>query len=369
MKSKEKRLIILLGRYTFDENVVKEIKELLSNELRWEKILEYAINCKCVGLVYFNIRRLGLMIYIKPIIYNIFKYYYQCNKYRNKMVLEEKRHLVKIFENEKVVLYPLKGARLLDEVYTDLGSRALNDLDFLCDLEDRVLIDNIMQKRGYEQGDFDWSSYLIKRMERQKLISWKINLNTIPIYLKKPEIDDPIIDFFAVDFSYALDLKKDISVTKKILSNGSNNEMDKIDFLLHLCCHLYKEAEEAIWIKAAADLNLIKFCDIREFVLYHFDSYQNEQLSMIITRAEEYNCWEELYFSLYFVEEIYHDNIIAEILEEMKTRHMVLNETRYFQLDNSEVAKEAFYERMFAFENADILDNSYRKGGDDVGKE
>lgn len=366
MKSEEKRLIILLGRYTFDESILKEIKKLLSHKLRWEKVLKYAINCKCVGLIYFNMRRFGLMVYIKPIIYNIFKYYYACNKCKNELFLEEKRNLIEIFEKKKVIVYPLKGARLLDEVYTDLGARALNDLDFLCDVEDRILIDSIMRKKGYEQGDFDWNSFSIKRMDRQKLIGWKINLNTIPIYLKKSVEENSIIDFFAVDFSYALDLKKDIRVTKKILNNGSANEMDPIDFLLHLCCHLYKEAEEIIWIKAAADLNLIKFCDIREFILYHFGSVQNEQLSRIINRAEEYNCWKELYFSLYFVEEIYHDNIIKELLRKMGSRHLVLKETRYLRLDNSEASKDAFYARLFAFENADVLDDSCTKGEDNV---
>lgn len=362
MENDEQKLIVLLGRYTFDEHTIKEIEDLLEHKIEWNKVLEYAISCKCIGLIYFNLIRLGLMVYIKPIIYYIFKYYYYGNKLKNIFLMEEKTRLLDAFRRNHIVVYPLKGARLLSEIYIDLGSRTMNDLDFLCKLEDRNIIDDVMREMGYRQGEFDWREYSIKKIERSKMIGWKINMNTLPTYLKIPPREKTQLEYIAIDFSYALNLKKDVSITKKIFENGLSDNMDSIDFLLHLCCHLYKEAEEDIWIEAAADVNLIKFCDIREFLIHNFSHTDDEVLSTIVLRAVDYGCWEDLYFALYFLLEIYNDDISEKIMGYIRGEGLELKATKYHKLDGSEAEREAFYKRLFAFKNMSTIENVVIKG-------
>ena len=38
--------------------------------------------------------------------------------------------------------------------------------------------------------------------------------------------------------------------------------LNKYDFFIHLCCHLYKEATTLPWVKMGRDMTFYKFCDI-----------------------------------------------------------------------------------------------------------
>ncbi len=38
-------------------------------------------------------------------------------------------------------------------------------------------------------------------------------------------------------------------------------------FFIHMCCHHYREGSHASWILIGKDLNIIKFCDVREYVV------------------------------------------------------------------------------------------------------
>ena len=77
--------------------------------------------------------------------------------------------------------------------------------------------------------------------------------------------------FFEVDINFSLDYKNGTGDTlSDMLSNVCiKNEkelsiptLDNVDFFIHLCAHLYKEATTLPWIEMHRDMTLYKYCDI-----------------------------------------------------------------------------------------------------------
>ncbi len=346
----EKRLVVLLTRYEADEIVRHEAHRLIEDGVDWYKVFILALNNKVIGLVYYNLIRFGLMCKIKPILYNLMKYYYLCNARRNKYIISEKKRILNELNRNGVNVLSLKGGVLLERIYKDWGSRACNDLDFYCKLENIEQLGKILKGIGYKQGEIDWNQQKIVNFSRIKKMGWKVNMNTIPTYIRKIE-DNEYIDFLELDFSYSFDLRKDVSISKTVFDRSCNNEMDISDTIIYLCSHLYKEAENDIWIEAKADMNLIKFCDIREMVI----CLDKENVRYLVERALELNCAEAVYYCAYFLQIIYEEKMFEDLMVMFSHYGYELRETRYDKLDFSEDTRNRFWNRIFSFDNSVVL--------------
>lgn len=346
----EERLIVLLARYTADGKIIEEARKIIAEGVDWYKVFLLALNNKIIGLVYYNLVRYKLLVKMKPIIYNLMKYYYFCNKERNKLILSEKKKIIDTLNNRGINVLSLKGGVLLEHVYQDIGSRVCNDLDFFCNLGDAKYFDEILGSIGYKQGEIDWNEQDIKDFSRIKKTGWKMNMNTIPTYIRKMP-DNDFVDFLELDFSYAFDLRKDVSIVDLVFDRSINNEMDECDTIIYLCSHLFKEAENDIWIEAKADMNLIKFCDIRESMI----SFNKEGIDRLVGRALELNCAEAVNYCMYYLLLVYDENIFKEVIAAFLEKGYELKRTKFEELDYSEENAQRFWKRIFTYDNASLL--------------
>ena len=345
----EEYVLVLLARYELSIKEIEKIKEKIEINFDWYKFFILALNNKIIGLAYFNLKRYKLLCRMKPIILHLMEYYYYCNKKRNVTIMQEKRKIVRAMQEKNIQVLSLKGGVLLDQVYCDYGSRTCNDLDFFCFLQDLKDIDQIVTELGYSQGEYDWNTEEINEFSRIKKLGWKMNLNTVPTYIKKIDNND-FIDFLEIDFSYSFDLRKDVSIAESVFANSIGCEMNKIDFVVHLCSHLYKEAENDIWIEAKADLNLIKFCDIRESL----KKFTYKEVDSLIKRSIELKCWDAVIYCSYYLSILYGEDY-ARIISKFKAMGYELAETKYDKLDYSKESKEHFWKRIFAYDNTKEL--------------
>ena len=346
---KEERTIVLLARYDLQDFEVNEVKQLLKDDFDWYKFFLLALHNKIIGLVFYNLKRYQLLCRMKPIIFYLMKYYYFGNKHRNQIVMKEKEAIINAMRKKSIPILCLKGGVLLDSVYTDYGSRVCNDLDFFCSLNDVEAIGQIVEGLGYIQGEYSWDTNTVTEFSRIKKLGWKMNMNTIPTYIKKMESND-YIDFLELDFSYAFDLRKDISISSTVFENSRDYEMSKIDSIIYLCSHLYKEAENSIWIEAKSDLNLIKFCDIRESI----KRIDSKDIDKLINRSIEIDCWEAVFYCAYYMTILYGDEYLG-VINKYKSQGLELTETKYDKLDFSEKNRKLFYKRLFAYDNSNDL--------------
>ena len=98
---------------------------------------------------------------------------------------------------------------------------------------------------------------------------------TVP-FIKR--VDLPGMEFLEIDINFSLDFKAKqendtvvdlLQHTQPLIKTGKGNlpTLSPADFLIHLCCHLYKEAAVYAWVEMERDLSLYKFADI--YLLLH----------------------------------------------------------------------------------------------------
>ena len=199
----------------------------------------------------------------------------------------------------------LKGAFLNPFVYKR-GQRISNDIDILVNSEDVCSIQDCFFKAGFIQGHCDESGHIIPASRREVVNSRLNNGETIP-FLRY--YNNELVE---VDLNFSLDFKaydSECNVSSMLKNtcefrdgNMTIRTLSLTDFLIHLCCHLYKEASTYDWLINRRDLMLYKFCDINMFVHKYGDIKFFEKLYMKII---QYGVQKEIYYSLLFGAEIY----------------------------------------------------------------
>ena len=354
MRTIEMELLILLARINDIENKKQDIIKIIKdNAIDWYKFISYSTKSKLNGMVWKNIKKLKLVNCLPINIARNYEFFYLGNKLRNAYITEEFSRIQKQFNEENVKIFPLKGIHLLYNVYlADMGVRQLNDIDILICKEEISKVEKILNTLGYFQGHVVGNR--IEALSRKENIVWKTKMNNLPPFHKVTNDDwCPILSIdSSFSFQYKMDKKNmDKIINRGILKNGKW-ELDKVDMFLHLCCHLYKEASNATWILLGNDLNLIKFCDIREFIQVEMDK---EDMNRAIKRARIYDCQEAVYFSLYYLEDIYKDHMYKDYISifDISNTEFLHNYGKR-EFGENQTWRKDFIERLF-MDNRDEL--------------
>ena len=133
---------------------------------------------------------------------------------------------------------------------------------------------------------------------------WRINAGNLYSHIKRSGED--FLKVHRVDFSYDVELKN-YEATNALLDAAEEKPffqtdvylLQPLDFLIHLAFHLYKEATNVQYVYLHADLNLIKFCDVREYVMF---AEEHNQLDWhaLQERAKELGAEKALFTRLRF---------------------------------------------------------------------
>lgn len=193
----------------------------------------------------------------------------------------------------------LKGAVLTPTLYKK-GQRISNDVDILIEACDATKVHNLLCKNGFIQGSCGPDG-LIRSASRREIIHAKINCGETVPYLRY--FGDDLVE---VDVNFSLD-----SVAKgteqcvcdmldRCIQIQLNNalclpSLDQVDFFIHLCCHLYKEATTYEWLVHRRDLMLYKFADINIYL----HTYGNELFfHCLCSRVKSFELEKECYYTL-----------------------------------------------------------------------
>lgn len=164
----------------------------------------------------------------------------------------------------------LKGATLSSILY-DIGERTSKDFDILVESNDVSALQRVLIADGFKQGWLDSDYQTIIPATRREIVESRMNFGqSVPFIKIYDEI--PV----TVDINFSVDFKPDEGegVVHKLLKNVEIIKKDefqfkslaKVDFLIHLCCHLYKEATTFDWVSERRDLDMYKFSDINVYL-------------------------------------------------------------------------------------------------------
>jgi hypothetical protein len=114
---------------------------------------------------------------------------------------------------------------------------------------------------------------------------------TVP-YIK--EMGLPYMRYLEVDINFSLDYKNaEDHVLEDLLSRVTDRKindiyistLEKSDFFIHLCAHLYKEATTLPWVEMQRDMTLYKYCDLYMLL----EEMPCSEILAMFNRAKELN--------------------------------------------------------------------------------
>ncbi len=284
MTEKEKELFFELCNFENPDG--DKIKSLIQ-DYTTPSVLGYLFYNRMQSIAYGVLNEYGLLSSVNREFRNSLAEAYGSNISRNTDYFYCLDYLSIILKNVKCGFAMLKGA-LLCGVYPE-GYRTSNDIDLLVNPKDVTEISKCLLKAGFKQGNIRNDVFI--PATRREIIESKITRGeTVPFVM---ELNLPKIKYLEVDVNFSLDYKHtETTVLNKMLDNvadvdsGSNTikTLNKYDFFIHLCCHLYKEATTLPWIDMKRDMTLYKYCDI--YLL--LESFNSNDIENLFSYAKEY---------------------------------------------------------------------------------
>ena len=171
-----------------------------------------------------------------------------------------------------------------------MGYRTSNDIDLLVLPKDVTTIGNLLLAEGFKQGSVRDGVFVPST--RKEIIESKMTRGETVPYIK--EINLPEMRFLEVDINFSLDYKNgNDTLLETILNriviveqqNVNIITLDKYDFFIHLCSHLYKEATTLPWVEMHRDMTLYKYCDIYMLLL----EMAEKDINALFLRSKELN--------------------------------------------------------------------------------
>ena len=362
VKENEKVLICALSRIKMEEKDILCVQEALVKEIDWEYIFNVTYKNKIHLLVFKNLEQFEISdkSYLK------YSSIVQQLGYVNRLKIENKYAELEKLVNQvkgKIEIVPVKGAYLIDELYKDYSIRSTNDFDLLIRKCDVPEIDKELKNLGYVQGKYNKQTKSIEKFKADMKMLYKTKLYNLLPYRKKFEED--VFECMVFDISHSLDYSLDGRPVDEMISNANNNEgkltLKPEHFFIHLCCHHYREASHASWIMMGKDLNLIKFCDVREFII---NKMNEDNIEAAINFAKKYDLEKAVYFTIYFVKEIYNDGYEDKILDKLEIDDLeFLYQYGENEFDEIKTRKKDFWTSLFSETNIDEITEKPKYNG------
>jgi len=312
---KEKELILELCKY--NQTNKDKLEVLLKSDIDFPYVLGQLLFNRVGGVAYHTLKKFNLLGLLNREIRNTLQTIYLANTEKTisfKVIIDS---LNTDFESLKIPYAFLKGS-LLCFLYP-LGCRTSNDIDVLINAEDIDVVSEMLVSKGYEQGYLK-NGVFTKASRNEIITSRMMRGETVP-FIKR--VDFPGMEYAEIDINISLDYKNDEkSLVDKILGNcctysygiNSVRALDKYDFIIQLCSHLYKEATVYPWVKMGRDLSLYKFLDIYMLVF----ELSEEDCVFLYSRICDLCLFNECYYSLVYINALFailNDSLYFTMLE------------------------------------------------------
>lgn len=259
MKEKEKQLFKALCKF---KDAFSDVSLI---EFATPAVLGHLFLNRMHGVAFGTLRKNNLLGKVNREFRNSLGAAYEQNLKKNESFEKCIKALTKILSARTCKAAMLKGAYLCAH-YPD-GYRTSNDIDLLVLPEDVTEIGNLLSSAGFRQGSIRDGIFV--PATRQKIIESRfLRGETVP-YIK--EVSLPFLKFLEVDINFSLDYKNGNGAALSQMLSGvclinekgnSIPTLERSDFFIHLCAHLYKEATTLPWIRMKRDMTLYKYCDI-----------------------------------------------------------------------------------------------------------
>jgi hypothetical protein len=347
--SKEQELIIFLSRVTFENKM--EIIE--TKDINWFELFKLSLYHKTFTLCFENIQKfIPDKTPFPGYLQSILRYSQNAIKEQNELYMKEKNIIVEELKRSNIICIPVKGSMLIPLLYKEYGIRYMADIDCLVKHSDIMKIDKAMVEMGYTKGSYDFKTGEIEPVSRMDEIKWTMSMSNLYPYEKLTGNKNH--PYYSVDFRYSLDdtLNKE-PVNEIIDEYESTGIVNPAHILLHLCTHFYNEAKHTESILLSRDFNLIKLCDIREYVLQFMN---DRNFDLTVSLAKKHDLQKAVYFTMNCLYMIYKDNYESGIMQKLEIEDVsFINAFGDSTKNENNRFNKNFWERLFSCGNIDEL--------------
>ena len=295
MKKKEQELFLQLCRHQTPDK--KKLKKLLESGYATTEVLGTLFENRMAAIAYDVLEKNELLENVGREFRNALRNAHIANWKWNEDFIGCLRHVSAVLDSADIPYALLKGAVLVGKY--PLGCRTSNDIDVLIAPEHVGRVCAVLTQAGFRQGEVKNNTFI--PATRQQIIESKMMRGETVPFIK--EVKLPFMRYLEVDLNFSLDYKNsDGIMLKKMLERTELVEvgmakiksLNRLDFILHLCAHLYKEATTLPWIIMKRDMTFYKYCDIYTRLprLNHEDSIELCRL------AKAYHLEEEFFYCL-----------------------------------------------------------------------
>lgn len=320
--SLEVETTLLLSRAPLMGPAVDRLRTLLRTRMDWYRVLGLLAAHRTAGVAWANIldhaieerRELAPSYFLKGL-----EIVYKGQELSAREQLRHTAALQRTLADEGIGSVLLKGAAVAGMAYARMGMRQFNDNDLLVRADDLASARKLLEKLGYEQGSWNYSTGSVRTAPRRDRLFYSMTSHQTHPYMKATP-DDEFLDCHRVDLHFSLDLmtsnRTDALVSELI--ERSEPILDppiwtipRIDMLIFCCVHFYKEAIHHNEVLQLKDLVLYKLADLNALL-------DDDVLEALPERAAALGLSDAVYFALHYLDALYPQRVPEQVLSRVR---------------------------------------------------
>lgn len=260
----EIELLLACSRTRVSPELAARIKELVQQDLDWQRLFDLGSRHQLIPLIYHNLSRIcrdAVPAESLALMQNIFAYKARTNLF----ITSELIRICRLFAQNDIFAIPFKGMTLAMTAYRNLTFRDSCDIDILISKQDFPLATKLLEDSGYEtigyinqvkdNPDLRYGSFL-QSEANQKGYDFYNPTKKIAIDLQWSVTVEVQSRYFAVDFEQFKQNATEVKLAGNKLPQFAPEMM-----VLYLCFHGSKHCWQSLkWV-----------CDLAEFITSHPD--------------------------------------------------------------------------------------------------
>ena len=320
-------ILELLARGIIDDSERQLVRDLLVAEtLDWGELMEQALRHKMVPMLAHHIISNDLRFDVPTSIYLHLESALEWNRFQIEVYRREAVRVAQALAGRGIPFVVTKGMTFESTLYGSLGTRFMNDIDFMIAPRDREAVLSVMQQIGFRPF-FEYA-----KDARREEISSRLNQDHLPKLART--VDEPGIRTIQIDVANSLTWTKspfDVPVEEALEDRVEQTVpgmpgmtlpcFRPIYQFLFTVLHLFREAWLQKFVDFGIDVGLMKFGDVIRLIDQNRKELTDGKLLQIM---EAHNVAHVVAWVLGNTDETFHTNTLELLALEKRGDEQLL---------------------------------------------
>jgi hypothetical protein len=320
-------ILELLARGIVNDAERQTVRDLLlSQTLDWGELLEQALRHKMLPMLAHHIISENLRFEVPTSIYQHLESVLEWNRWQIEVFRREAMRVAQGLASRGIHFVVTKGIAFESTLYSNLGTRYMNDIDFMIAPRDREVVLATMQELGFRPF-FEWA-----KDARREEISSRLNRDHLPKLAR--DVHQPGVRLINVDIANSLTWTKspfDVPVEEALEDRVEQPVpgmpgvtlpcFRPIYQFLFTVLHLFREAWLQKFVDFGNDVGLMKFGDVIRLIDQNRKELTDGKLLRIM---EAQNVAHAVAWVLGNADETFHTNMLQLLALEQRGDEQLL---------------------------------------------